>query len=101
MNENSWPIRPVTEALFDAIMLDVWPDSPAAIEDFGLETQAHFEALYYPILAGEITIERLDEALGSGPKLTTLVQSAPSNPHKKIVFQTPYDLFSGDFGERV
>lgn len=84
-------IRPLTHTLFEAIALDMWPDSPAAIADFGLETEAHYEALYHPIRAGEITLEALDAALGNGPKLTALVRSAPSNPHKSIVFRTPYD----------
>lgn len=85
-------IRPLTHTLFEAIALDAWPDSAAAVTDFGLETRAHYEALYYPIHAGEITLEALDGALGDGPKLTALVRSAPSNPHKTIVFHTPYDV---------
>ncbi len=84
-------IRPLTKRLYEAILTDVWPDGPAVIVDFGLESQEHYEALYYPLRAGEITIEQLDEALGSGPKLTALVRSAKSNPHKGIVFSTPYD----------
>lgn len=85
------PVRPLTRMLYDALMQDVWPDAPATIVDFGLESQEHYEALYYPVRAGEITIEQLDEALGSGPKLTALARSAKSNPHKGIAFSTPYD----------
>lgn len=86
-------LRSLTTVLYNAIMADCWPDSPAAIVDFGLESQEHYEALYYPVRAEEISLAQLDEALGSGPKLTALVQSAKSNPHKGIVFRTPYDEF--------
>jgi hypothetical protein len=85
------PLRPVTKIMYHAILSDVWPDGTAAIVDFGLESQEHYEALYYPLRAGEITLGDLDDALGSGPKLTALVRSAGSNPHKGIVFRTPYD----------
>jgi hypothetical protein len=87
----SRPVRPVTRTLFNAIVLDTWPDSSAAIVDFGLDSQRHYEALHGPIRAGEITIEQLDGALGSGPKLTELVRQARSNPHKWIVFQCAGD----------
>jgi len=86
------PIRPLSRRVYDAIMSDVWPDGPAAIVDFGLESQEHYEALYYPVRAGEVTLEALDQALGSGPKLTALVRASRSNPHKEIVFRTPYDV---------
>ena len=85
------PLRPVTKILYHAILSDVWPDGTAAIVDFGLESQEHYEALYYPVRAEEITLADLDAALGNGPKLTVLVRSAKSNPHKGIVFHTPYD----------
>jgi hypothetical protein len=84
-------VRPLTQALYDALVWNAWPDSPAAIVDFGLDSQEHYEALYYPVRAGEITLEALDQALGSGPKLTALARSAKSNPHKDIVFRTAYD----------
>lgn len=86
-------IRPLTTQMFNAIMLDDWPGL-AARADFGLmgpETQKHYEALYYPVRKGEITLETLNEALGNGPALTALVNGCESNPHKGIVFKTPYD----------
>lgn len=83
-------IRPLTQQLYDSIMLDTWPGFAACV-DFGIDVQNKYEALYYPIRAGEITIEQLEEALGNGPKLTELVNSAHSNPHKGIVFVTAYD----------
>ena len=83
-------VRPVTQGLVDAIMLDVLP-RPSAVVDFGIDTQEHYEALYYPVRAGDITPECLDAALGDGPALTALVGKAESNPHKGIVFVTVYD----------
>lgn len=87
-------VRALTQHLFDAILSDVWPEAAAAIVDFGLESQEHYEALYYPLRAGEIALEQLDDALGNGLKLTALVRSACSNPHQGIVFHTPYDDMS-------
>lgn len=89
--------KPLTEQLFQAIMMDEWPGFAACV-DFGLDgwgdvqsRQYRYEALYYPIRAKEITIDQLDEAIGDGPKLTALVNRCKKNPHKGIVFQTAYD----------
>ena len=65
-------LRDTTPNLVEAILLDVWPRR-AAIVDFGLKSQEHYEALYYPLREGEITPEQLDAALGKGEKLTALV----------------------------
>jgi hypothetical protein len=89
-SEGNNMVRPVTSNLVESIYLDTWP-RPAAIVDFGLDSQEHFEALYYPVRNGEIGEEALDKALGDGPALTKLVNGAPSNPHKGIVFSTAYD----------
>lgn len=78
--------RPVALRLQEAVMLDVFPDSPATIADFWITDQKHYEALYYPIRAGEITAEDLDRVLGDPAKITKLVNKSPSNPHKGIVF---------------
>lgn len=83
-------VRAVTQDLIDCMMLDVWPRN-AAVCDFGLNSQEHYEALYYPIRAGEVSAEELDDALGDGKKLTQLARSCKTNPHKNIVFKTPYD----------
>lgn len=82
--------RPLTKQLVEAIAFDVWPGNAAAM-DFGLNSQEHYEALYYPVRNGEITAEQLERALGSGPRLTELANAAPSNPHKGIVFWTAWD----------
>jgi hypothetical protein len=79
-------IRPTAIRTWQALLMDMWPDSPAAIADFWLTDQKHYEALYYPIRAAEITMEDLDQVLGDPEAITKLVNSMPSNPHKGIVF---------------
>jgi len=86
-------VRPLTTKLIDAIRLDLHPDSNAVICDFGIVSQQHYEALYYPVRDGEIKAEKLDSVLGNGPAITELVRSCKTNPHKDIVFKTPYDMF--------
>lgn len=67
-------------------MFDLFPDSPAVIADFFITDQQHYEALYYPIRAGEITVQDLDRVLDDPEAITKLVNRSPSNPHKGIVF---------------
>jgi hypothetical protein len=86
--------RPTTRHLVSSILLDAWPNHAAAV-DFGIDTQKHYEALYFPIREGEITPETLDAALGDGPKLTALAREAASNPHKDVEFHTSWDLILG------
>ena len=86
--------RPTTRHLVSSILLDAWPNHTAAV-DFGIDSQKHYEALYFPIREGEITPEALDAALGDGQKLTALVREAPSNPHKDVEFHTSWDLALG------
>jgi hypothetical protein len=69
-----------TRNLIISIELDTWPNMLATV-DFGLDSQKHYEALYYPIRNQEITPAQLDAALGDGEKLTGLTQAAASNPH--------------------
>jgi hypothetical protein len=88
-------VRPVTRNLIEAILLDMWPTHPAAIVDFGLDSQKHYEALYYPLRDGGIMPQALDDALGDGEKLTVLTRSAESNPHQDIVFSTSWDVVMG------
>ncbi len=84
-------LRPVTVSLLESVMLDLYPTHPAVLTDFGIRGQQHYEALYYPLRAGEISPQQLEGALGSGPKLTELANAAPSNPHKGIEFRTAWD----------
>ncbi len=91
------PVRPVVTRLIEAVALDVFPDSPAVLVDFEISDQAHYEALYYPIRAGEITAEDLDRVLGDAEAITRLVNAAPSNPHKGIVFGSMETGLGRDF----
>jgi hypothetical protein len=83
-------VRPVTRNLIESVMLDVWPRN-AAIVDFGLDSQKHYESLYYPIRELEIMPLALDKANGHGQKLTEMVRQSPSNPHKDVEFRTSWD----------
>jgi hypothetical protein len=83
-------VRDTTRNLVESVLLDVWPRN-GAIVDFGLKSQEHYEALYYPVREGELTPAQLDEALGKGEKLTALARSARSNPHRNIEFRTDWD----------
>jgi hypothetical protein len=87
------PLRPVTRRLIEDVALDIRPSSPAVLNDFGIESQQHYEALYYPLREGEILPMQLEAAICCGPKLTELVNAATSNPHKGISFSTPWDEF--------
>ena len=87
-------VRPTTRDLVTSVLMDVWPGH-AAIVDFGIDSDKHFEALYYPIRAAEILPKTLDAALGHGEKLTALTLQAASNPHKDVEFHTSWDLIFG------
>jgi hypothetical protein len=86
--------RDTTRSLVRAVAMDEWP-SIAAVTDFGLESQRHYEALYYPIRNREIMPAALDAAMGYGEKLTELARNAPGNPHKDIQFHTAWDDLLG------
>ncbi|HEX4132893.1 MAG TPA: hypothetical protein VHZ24_22865 [Pirellulales bacterium] len=77
-----------------SILIDSWPNH-AAVVDFGIDSQKHYEALYYPIREGEIAPNVLDAVLGDGPKLTALVRESVSNPHKDVSFHTSWDVILG------
>jgi len=84
-------VSPVTQNLFDSMVMDMWP-RPAACVDFGIDTQNHYEALHAAIREGELTPEKLDEILGDGLAITEAVNKCKSNPHKGISFYTSYDI---------
>jgi hypothetical protein len=86
--------RATTRGLVTAVLADTWP-SVAAVTDFGLESQRHYEALYHPIRNGEMRPAVLDAAMGFGEALTELAWNAPSNPHKDIRFHTAWDDMLG------
>lgn len=87
-------VRPETRNLIESVLMDAWPNH-AAVVDFGLDSQEHYEALYDPLRAGQITPLALDAALGHGEKLTALVREAPSNPHRDVEFYTSWDVMFG------
>lgn len=87
-------VRPTTRDLVTSILRDIWPGH-AAIVDFGIDSDKHYEALYYPIREAEILPRALDAALGHGEKLTALTRQAASNPHKDVQFHTSWDLIFG------
>jgi hypothetical protein len=93
-------VRPVTRNLVTSILIDAWPNH-TAIVDFGIDSQTHYEALYYPIREAEIMPKALDAALGDGPKLTALTREAASNPHKDVEFQTSWDVVLGRETQRT
>jgi hypothetical protein len=80
--------------------MDAWPNH-AAVVDFGIDSQKHYEALYFPIREAEIMPKVLDAALGDGPKLTALARESASNPHKDVEFHTSWDLILGRNNSRT
>jgi hypothetical protein len=92
-------VRPTTRNLVTSILVDAWPNH-AAIVDFGIDSQKHYEALYFPIREAEIMPKVLDAALGDGPKLTELARESASNPHKDVEFHTSWDLILSRDGSR-
>ena len=87
-------VRPITRHLITSVLMDQWPSIPAVV-DFGIDSQQHYEALYFPIRNREISPKQLDDALGNGEQIAALVRAAPSNPHKDIEFQTSWDIVQG------
>lgn len=88
-------MRSVTQDIWDSMLLDVWPRM-AAVVDFGLDTQEHYNAFHEVVRQRLATIEELDEALGSGPALTKL---ARRGRNKSIVFKTAYDDMPTEEGD--
>ena len=83
------PVRPLTEQLITAVLLDIWPGN-AAIIDFGIDSDRHLGALQFAVKFGEVTPQELDAAMGNGAKLTEIVQRG-ENPYRDVVFKTSWD----------
>ena len=82
-------MKPVANRFIDDLMADVMP-SAAAMVDFGLnngDQSPLYEAYQKGIRSGTIKAAELNEALGDGPKLTSLVQRI--NP--ELTVTTDYD----------
>ena len=73
-----------------------WP-SPATCLDFGIRSDAHLGALQYAVVADGVTAEQLDEAMGRGDKLQTLI--SPRNPYRYVTFRTDWDELHREMGE--
>jgi hypothetical protein len=82
------PVRPVTQQLYLALILDTWP-SPAALVDFGIESDRHYAALQHAVLQHHVTALELDAAACDGPALTALIR--PEGPFHGLTFTTPWD----------
>lgn len=59
---------------------------------FGIMGPEHYDALYYPVRNGEISLDDLERVTGNGDDVTHLVRSCKSNPHPEITFNTLYGL---------
>jgi len=83
------PVRPLTEELIAAAMLDVWPGI-ATVVDFGIDSERHLGALQFAIREELVTPQELDAAMGSGAKLTEIAQRG-ENPYRDVTFKTSWD----------
>lgn len=89
MNAESKPtIRPLTESLIEALILDTWP-SVATCMDFGIESSDHLGALKYAYREDGITPEQFDAALGKGADIQRLISE--TNPYRFAKFRTAWD----------
>lgn len=82
--------RPTTRSLVMSMLMDAWPNA-AAVADFGIDSQKHYEALCRPIREAEIMPHALDAAIRDGERLTALTRNAASNPYPAVTFRTPRD----------
>lgn len=82
--------RPATAALaqIDPVRLDI-STLPLVLESFGLASPMHLEALLEAFFSAEITVDDLDAGADDPTRLTAILQAAPSNPHKGLVFGNP------------
>ncbi len=82
------PVRPVTQQLYLALILDSWP-SPAAVVDFGIDSERHYAALQHAVMQHGVTAGELDNAACNGPALTALIR--PDSPFHGLTFTTSWD----------
>ena len=94
MEKNERAARPTACSLFEAIWLDIPANLPAST-DFGIETQEHYNAIYYAVRNGDLSLERLDAALGDGKKITALVNSVEGCNPERLKFYTFWDELYG------
>lgn len=75
--------------LVHAMVLDIWPGS-GAIVDFGIDSQAHYEALHKAVRKAGVTGNDLHAVVGDGPRITALLDAKDCNP-LGLKFLTSYD----------
>lgn len=89
-------IKPVVSRFVENLMLDLFPQTPAELTDFGLDISKNKPQLYacyqWAVRRGKVTPLELDEAVGNGPKLTTLLKRVDPN----IVVKTMWDNLSSE-----
>ena len=86
--EGQTGIRAVTRDLYRAIFEDEWPSRATEI-DFGIASPAHFGALQYAVKCDGVTLEQLDDALGSSVRIQALIGT--TNPYRDAIFTTTWD----------
>lgn len=90
------------DSLVSAIILDIWPNSPGAMVDFGLDgyngvdPQRRYSALHYAVRVNGVTADQLHNAAMNG-SLTELIQN--NNPDTTIDFTTANDSLRFNFGD--
>lgn len=81
--------KPQTQMFYN-MRADAPPEYVVSMVDaFGLTTPRHFEAVLSAFYGGELTLEDLDRSVNNPALLTEIVNRAPSNPYKGIVFGEP------------
>lgn len=79
------------DRLVEALMLDVYPESRAALLDYGLaghEAPRRYAALQYAVRRNGVTADQLHTALRQG-RLTTLIRD--HCPDKDVLFDDDDD----------
>lgn len=83
----------VTQSMWEGIWMDEFPDSPAALVDFGLDDPRtkvrRLGALQFAVKRMGITPKELEAAICNGPALTELVKH-PNQPYP-CTFRTAWD----------
>ena len=89
-------MKPVVSRFVDNLMVDIFPQTPAEMTDFGLDISKNKSKLYFcyqwAVRRGKVTPLELNEAVGNGPKLTILLQRVDPN----MVVKTMWDHLGGE-----
>ena len=89
-------MKPVVSRFIENLMLDLFPQTPAELTDFGLDISKNKPQLYacyqWAVRQGKVSPEELNEAVGNGPQLTALLQRVDPN----IVVKTMWDQLDSE-----